>query len=158
MSNDVLDRISELVEPSLRQCGVELYDLSWHGGAGRAVLRLLIDRPGGVTLDDCERVSNAVSAVLDAFDPVGENSGAYLLEVSSPGAERPLRRASDWESSLGMRVNVRFRTGDADTVVEGRLMALEPGAVEVEVREGRSLRTVRIPSDDVLAARRAVAI
>src|SRR5215470_11697404 len=100
MSDTVLDRITELVEPSLRQLGVELYDAQWDARGRTRVLRLLIDKPAGVDLDDCARVANAVSAVLDAYDPIEDS---YELEVSSPGAERPLRSEEDWRRALGRR-------------------------------------------------------
>jgi ribosome maturation factor RimP len=155
MSRDALERITELVQPSLRQCGVDLFDAQWDGSAGLPVLRLLIEKPGGVSLDDCERVSLAVGAVLDAYDPI---EGAYQLEVSSPGAERPLRGHEEWRRHVGDRVNVRYRSGDVDTVVEGRLLAVEGDAVEVEVRDRRSTRAERIAMSDVLAGRLAVDI
>jgi ribosome maturation factor RimP len=153
MSNDALARITELVLPSLTQCGVELYGAEWDGRSTPPTLRLLIEKSGGVGLDDCEQVSHVVAAVLDVHDPI---SSAYTLEVSSPGAERPLRQLEQWRRALGSRVNVRFRSGDADTVVEGRLLAVADDAVEVEVRERRSVASVRVPFDDVLAGRLAV--
>jgi ribosome maturation factor RimP len=88
VSNDALTRITELVLPPLAQCGVELYGAEWDGRNTPPTLRLLIEKPGGVNLDDCEHVSRAVAAVLDAHDPI---ASTYTLEVSSPGAERPLR-------------------------------------------------------------------
>ena len=155
MSDDALRRITDLVEPSLRQCGVELYDAQFTGAGGHATLRLLIDREGGVSLDDCERVSTAVSAVLDAHDPI---DGAYALEVSSPGAERPLRDRRDWQRQVGRRVNVRLHAGDADEVVEGRLLAVDDGGVEVEVRERRGTARRRVEWHEVDTARLAVEI
>jgi ribosome maturation factor RimP len=155
MPNHALERITELVQPSLTQCGVELFDAQWDGATHPPTLRLLIERAEGVTLDDCERVSTAVSAVLDAYDPI---AGAYRLEVSSPGAERPLRNLDDWRSHLGRRVNVRFRSGDGDAVVEGTLTGVGDDRVEVEARERRGPRTLTIPTVDVLAARLAVNI
>ena len=156
MSNPVLDRITELVQPSLRQCGVELYAAQWDGRSQPPTLRLLIEREQGISLDDCEQVSRAVSAVLDAFDPI---ETPYQLEVSSPGAERPLRNPDDWRRSLGRRVNVQFRSGDAQTVVEGRLLAVAEDRVEVEAREGRNrVRPMSIPIADVVAGRTAVDI
>jgi ribosome maturation factor RimP len=155
MSDTALDRITALVEPSLRQLGVELYDAQWDSRGRTPVLRLLIDKPEGVDLDDCARVSNAVSAVLDAYDPIEDR---YELEVSSPGAERPLRARSDWERAVGRRVNVRFRHGDGEVVLEGKLIEITPGegTVTVEAREGKTPVPVRIPLADVLAARRAL--
>jgi ribosome maturation factor RimP len=155
MPNIALDRITELVEPSLRQLGVELYDAEWAARGHTPVLRLLIDKPEGVDLDDCARVSNAVSAVLDAYDPIDDR---YELEVSSPGAERPLRTQTDWERALGARVNVRFRHGDGEVILEGKLLelGLSDESITVEAREKKTLVPVRIPLADVLAARRAL--
>jgi ribosome maturation factor RimP len=148
-----LAQITELVEPSLRQLGVELYDAQWDSRGRTPVLRLLIDKPEGVDLDDCARVANAVSAVLDAYDPIEDR---YELEVSSPGAERPLRTEEDLRRALGRRVNVRFQHGDDEVILEGRLLEIAEDDVVVEAREGRSLVPVRIPRADVLAARRAL--
>ncbi|HEV7677440.1 MAG TPA: ribosome maturation factor RimP [Candidatus Dormibacteraeota bacterium] len=155
MSNTALDRITALVEPSLRQLGVELYDAQWDSRGRTPVLRLLIDKPEGVGLDDCARVANAVSAVLDAYDPIDDR---YELEVSSPGAERPLRDQSDWERAVGRRVNVRFRHGDGEVILEGKLteLTLSDGTATVEGKEGKAMVPVRIPLADVLAARRAL--
>ncbi len=155
MPDIALDRITELVEPSLRQLGVELYDVQWLARGHTPILRLTIDKPEGVDLDDCARVANAVGAVLDAYDPIEDR---YELEVSSPGAERPLRNRQDWERALGRRVNVRFRHGEDEAVIEGRLLelGLSENSATVEAREGRSLVPVRIALDDVIAARRAL--
>src|SRR5712691_12742442 len=83
-----LDRIRELVMPTLSYLGYELYDLTLAGSGGNTTLRVRIDRPEGVTLDDCERVSKSLGALLVQADPFPTR---YELEVSSPGAERPLR-------------------------------------------------------------------
>jgi ribosome maturation factor RimP len=167
-SDDVLAQISELVRPSLEQSGVELFDLRLAGSGGQRILRLSIDREGGVTLDDCERVSTVVAAVLDAYDPI---EGPYNLEVSSPGAERALRDIADWRRHVGRIVNVRFATGagtstepdatddDAgETIVEGRLLSVADDAAEVAVRERRRVVPTRIPFASVRAARLAVEI
>jgi ribosome maturation factor RimP len=155
LSNDALARITELVLPSLTQCGVELYGAEWVGQSTPPTLRLLIEKPGGVNLDDCEQVSHAVAAVLDAHDPI---NSAYTLEVSSPGAERPLFEREQWVRALGFRVNVRFRNGEADTVVEGRLLAVGEDALEVEIRERRSTGSLRVAFSDVVEGRLAVEI
>lgn len=153
MSDTVLDRITELVEPSLRQLGVELYDAQWDSRGRTPVLRLVIDKPEGVGLDDCARVSNAVSAVLDAYDPIEDR---YELEVSSPGAERPLRKEEDWHRAVGKRVNVRFRHGDDEVVLEGRLIEVTADEAVVEAREGKTLVPVRFARSELLSARRAL--
>jgi ribosome maturation factor RimP len=149
------DDIAGLVRPSLSHLGIDLVDVQWSGRGRGALLRLIIDRPGGVTLDDCERVSNAAGAVLDAYDLIDT---AYRLEVSSPGAERPLRSREDWLQALGRRINVRMRSGEGEAIVEGRLLALSDGSAEVEVRERHRARVVPVTLDDVIAARIAVDI
>ena len=154
-------RIAELLRPSLTHLGVDLVDVRWSGRGRGAVLRVIIDRVGGVTLDDCERVSNAASAVLDAADPI---DSSYRLEVSSPGAERPLRTVDDWRNALGRRVNVRLRSGDGERVVEGTLLALSvesadlEGSAELEMRDRHRRRTETISLGDLIAARIAVDI
>jgi ribosome maturation factor RimP len=159
-------RIAELLRPSLTHLGVDLVDVHWSGRGRGAVLRVVIDRAGGVTLDDCERVSNAASAVLDAADPIDTS---YRLEVSSPGAERPLRTVDDWRAALGRRINVRLRSGEAERVVEGTLVSLSlesddggvtgvRGGADLELRERNRRRIESLSLDEVLAARIAVDI
>lgn len=153
---ELIDEIRLLIEPTLRGCGVELFDAHFAAGKGRGALRVMIDKPGGVTLEDCEKVSTAVSAVLDAFDPI---ANAYMLEVSSPGAERPLNNAEDWKKALGHRVNVHFKAGEGETIVEGRLVGISDEHVELEVRVSRNRETLTaIQLADVLAAHIAVDI
>ncbi|MBV8194365.1 MAG: ribosome maturation factor RimP [Candidatus Dormibacteraeota bacterium] len=163
MNTDTSSQIAELLRPSLTHLGIDLIDVRWSGRGHGAVLRVVIDRDGGVTLGDCERASNAASAVLDAYDPI---DSSYRLEVSSPGAERPLRAADDWRSALGRRINARLRSGDGERVVEGTLLGVSidlsssdlSGSADLEVRDRRRTRTETIPLDDVIAARIVVAI
>jgi len=156
MNNDDVSGIAELLRPSLDHLGLELFDIQWSGRGRGAVLRLVIDRPGGgVTLDDCERASNTASAVLDAYDPIDH---AYRLEVSSPGAERPIRRPEEWPAAVGRRVNVRLRDGDSELVLEGRLVGVAGDQAEIEVRDRRSSKLVGFTLDAVIAARIVVDI
>src|SRR2546421_5293173 len=148
-----LERIRELIMPTLTFLGYELYDLALAGSGGNTTLRVRIDRPDGVTLDDCERVSKSLGALLDQADPFPTR---YELEVSSPGAERPLRNLDEYRRFVGKRANVRYRIGDSEQVAEGRLMAVSDEAIELQLGEGRHLRTAVIPLTDILAARLAV--
>jgi ribosome maturation factor RimP len=148
------DQLTELVQPSLRHLGLDLVDLQWRPGR-TSILRLVIDSSAGVTLDDCERVSRAVGAVLDAYDPIG---GRYSLEVSSPGAERPLRSDAEWLAAVGRRVNVRARAGDAEIIVEGRLLELEGATLQIEARDRNRRRLTTVARADVIAGRIVVDI
>ena len=156
MNIDDVSAIASLLRPSFEHLGIELVDVHWSGHGRGAVLRLVIDRPdGGVTLDDCERASNTASAVLDVNDPIDH---PYRLEVSSPGAERPIRRPEDWAAAIGRRINVRLRDGDSELVLEGRLKSVAGNDAEIEVRDRRTTRPASFSIDAVLAARIVVDI
>jgi len=148
-----LDRIRELIMPTLTFLGYELYDLTLAGSGGNTTLRVRIDRPDGVTLDDCERVSKSLGALLDQADPFPTR---YELEVSSPGAERPLRNLDEYRRFVGKRANVRYRLGDSEQVAEGRLTAVSQEMIELQLGEGKHRKTVAIPLADILSARLAI--
>ena len=148
-----LTRIRELFQPTLDFLGYELYDLALTGSGGHTTLRVRIDRPEGVTLGDCERVSKSLSALLDQADPLPTR---YDLEVSSPGAERPLRNLEEYRRFMGRRANVRYRVGDSEQVAEGRLVAVSEQVIELQLGEGKHSRSLSIPLPDILAARLAI--
>ncbi len=101
---EILEKVRRLAAPLAEQEGMELVDAEFGGPGGRTTLRLYIDKPGGVSLDDCTALSRAVSAALDVEDPI---EGAYDLEVSSPGLDRPLRTPEHFERYKGQRVHVK---------------------------------------------------
>jgi len=100
------DTLVTLVRPVVEDLGYELWELEYSPGRGNGLLRLYIDAPAGIAIDDCERVSRAVSALLDAEDPV---PGQYTLEVSSPGLERPLRTPEHFAPYAGEKVGAAGR-------------------------------------------------
>ncbi len=156
MNNEDVSGIESLLRPSFDHLGIELVDVQWSGRGRGAVLRLVIDRPeGGVTLDDCERASNTASAVLDVNDPIDH---PYRLEVSSPGAERPIRRQEEWTAAIGRRINVRLHEGDSELVLEGKLVSIAGNQAEIEVRDRRTTRPAAFSLDAVVAARIVVDI
>lgn len=101
---EILDKVRALAAPLAAQEGMELVDVELGGPGGRQTLRLFIDKPGGISLDDCSSVSRVVSAALDVEDPL---QGSYDLEVSSPGLDRPLRTPEHFEKFAGQKVRVR---------------------------------------------------
>jgi ribosome maturation factor RimP len=142
------ERLLELLEPTLAAMGYELADLDAHVGK-RGLLRLYIDRPGGVTVDDCQRVSEQVGAWLDVEDPL---PGSYVLEVSSPGFDRRLRTAAHFERFGGEQARIELKDvlGGRRKFV-GKLAGVEGGEVVLEVDGER----VRLPLSEIAVARLA---
>ncbi len=100
------DELVKLLEPSIERLGYELSDLEVKLGGKHGVLRVFIDKPDGIGLDDCEKVSLAVSALLDVEDPL---PGHYALEVSSPGLDRKLTKIEHFQRFEGETVKVQMR-------------------------------------------------
>ena len=118
----MIGQIKNLIQPILGQEQVELVDLTYrwesglHSGAGRNVLRLLIDKQGGVNLDDCARINKTLSNIIDSADLI---SGSFVLEVSSPGIDRPLSTKWDFQKHAGKDVKfiVKNDLGTTDTII-----------------------------------------
>ncbi|MBO4652706.1 MAG: ribosome maturation factor RimP [Lachnospiraceae bacterium] len=104
-AKQIEERTTSLVMPILEANGFELVDVEYVKEAGSWYLRAYIDKPGGITIDDCEVVSRALSDKLDEHDFISE---AYVLEVSSPGLTRPLKKPKDYERNLGRPVDIRL--------------------------------------------------
>ncbi|HEY4708502.1 MAG TPA: ribosome maturation factor RimP [Thermodesulfobacteriota bacterium] len=100
------ERIRALAAPVAGSLGVELVDVEFTSEYGRRVLRIYIDRPGGVTVEDCERVSRELGTILDVEDPIPQS---YNLEVSSPGLDRPLKTENDFSRYAGKRARIKTR-------------------------------------------------
>lgn len=103
----VTKQVSDLVEPILDELGFELIDVEYLTDRGRWVLRLYIDREGGVTIDDCAKVSNELGDLIDIKNIIEHE---YFLEVSSPGLNRPLKKEADFIRVIGKKVKVRTKT------------------------------------------------
>ena len=100
----VADAVLEMAEPIVEESGLELVDVEYMKEGDQYVLRVFIERPeGGVTLDDCQEISRNLSERLDIEDPIKDS---YILEVSSPGIDRPLRKDKDFERFAGRDVDI----------------------------------------------------
>jgi ribosome maturation factor RimP len=134
-----------LVRPVVEGAGLQLVDVTFGGEGGRRVLRVTVDRDGGVDLDTISRISEKVSRRLDldGFEP-----GPYALEVTTPGLERRLKRPQDFRRAVGERVRVRTAEG----VIEGELRGTGDDEIRIETQGGE--RPVRLA--DVAAARTLV--
>ena len=144
------EQIARLVEPMLTIEGYELVDVEVVGSGPRTILRLFIDKQGGVSIDDCASVSEAVDAILDVEDPF---ESAYTLEVSSPGLDRPLRKPSDWSRFIGHEVDVTFRLPfEGRRKFRGLLTQAEPSP-RLVVRLGPADQALDFTLDEVREAR-----
>jgi ribosome maturation factor RimP len=128
VSEPAPDDLLRLVEPAVRAAGLDLEDVRLSRAGRRRRLRILVDKDGGVTLDECAELSRAVGAVLDADDPFGPDP--YLLEVSSPGVSRPLREPRHWRRNVGRLVRVD-RPGQPSLV--GRITAAGDASARLDV-------------------------
>lgn len=140
MKESLQERVSRIAETVAAAQGIELVDAQILGGGKHRVLRLLIDKAEGVTHNDCEGISHAVGEALDAEDVIP--GGAYTLEVSSPGVDRPLVKARDYERFIGQRVQVQVQPGAAVEKRKkfvGKLSAFDGQRVWLELEPGEAL-------------------
>jgi len=132
----VAEKVEALAEPVLSGLGVELYELEYIKEGGYFILRVFIDKPGGVSIDDCERVSHALEAALDVSDPI---EGPYTLEVSSPGIERALTRPFHFYRCMGKLVEVRlYKPMDGKRRFIGTLTGLEGDLITLSTQRGEN--------------------
>jgi ribosome maturation factor RimP len=131
MAGVLREKLIALIEPLLTGLGFELADLEFAAGRGHSQLRVFIDRPAGVTLEDCEQCSREIAALLDVHDPI---PSAYALEVSSPGLDRVLRTPAQFARFLGSKVTLELvAPRDGRRRYTGRLHAAGAERVEVDV-------------------------
>jgi ribosome maturation factor RimP len=153
-SRSVVDRISEAVSPILWTLGLELADVVCVGQGPRSVVRVFIDKPEGVTLDDCERAHKALGPALDVADPFPH---AYTLEVSSPGLDRPFKRLQDYRRAIGKRVTLKLREPLAGQWrLVGTLTDVSDRAVTLEVSERPPSQIVSLEHSLITEAKRVV--
>jgi ribosome maturation factor RimP len=146
----VVDRVRDVAARVAGGYGLDIFDVQFRREAPGMVLRVQIDRPGAaataddsVSVDDCARVSRDLSAVLDVEDVV---PGAYTLEVSSPGLDRPLRRAEDYQRFTGRRAKLVMREPvEGQTFFKGRLGGIDEGRTAVVLIDTDDGRRHRVP-------------
>src|SRR3990170_3010054 len=129
------EKVKEIAEPLIRDFGMELVDVSYLHESGRWVLRVFIDKPGGVTLDDCSSISRERGTLLDVENIIPRS---YVLEVSSPGLDRPLIKEKDFVTAAGKKINLRTKQP-----IEGRrkfkavVVGVTGGKVVLKDSEGK---------------------
>ena len=140
-----------ILEPIIAEKGLELVDLEFVKEGVNWYLRVYIDKDGGVNIDDCEAVSRALEVKLDEKDPIEQ---AYILEVSSPGIDRPLKKDADFVKYQGEIIDVKlYKAQDGSKQYQGRLLGLEDGVLSIEEENGN---VVKFEQKDIASVRLAV--
>jgi ribosome maturation factor RimP len=144
----IVERVTEIAQRVAASEGMELVEVEWLGAGKNRLLRLFIDKPGGVSLDDCENISHQVGTILDVEDVIAAH---YTLEVSSPGLDRKLLKPADYQRFLGRKARIKLRRAiEGRSNFVGRLAEFDQGQVGLDVEGGRR---VRFPLEEVAAAR-----
>lgn len=156
-AQSVIDRVQDVISPILWALGLELVEVVCVGQGPRSVVRVLIDKPGGVTVTDCEQAHKALGPALDVADPFPHT---YTLEVSSPGLDRPFKRLQDYQRAIGKEVSLKLRQPlNGQWRVIGRLAEADDQAVSVIVsKETVEPQTLRMERELIADARLFVKI
>jgi ribosome maturation factor RimP len=150
----VTDIVEQLAQPIVAAAGLELVEVEYKKEGGTWYLRVFVDKPEGVDIDDCSRVSEQLSERLDEVDPI---PNAYILEVSSPGAERPLKKPADYQRAVGRYIRVKLYEPIAgDKVIQGVLADFDGETLTIEYDQKGARKRVVLPFAKVAAARLAI--
>ena len=133
----ITEKVTELAGPIVEEEGCSLWDVEYVREAGTRYLRIYIDKPGGVDIADCERISRRLDPILDEADPIPES---YVFEVGSAGIERELKRPGDFEAFLGSEVEVKlYQPVNGQKAFVGTLVSYADDVTEIEVK-GKTYR------------------
>lgn len=140
-SGEVTERVAAIAAPIVRALGLDLVEVESHGQGAGMVLRVFIDKPGGIMVQDCEQVHQSLGHALDVEDPIPHG---YTLEVSSPGLDRPLKRRQDYARALGKQVNVKLRQPcDGQWRLVGRLVNVSDQGLTLALPASRAKKSLR---------------
>ena len=135
------EKATKLLEPILKEMDFELVDVEYVKEVGNWYLRSYIDKPGGITVDDCEAVSRQFSDRLDQEDFIEDS---YIMEVSSPGLDRPLKKDKDFERNLGREVEIRtYRPIEKEKEFYGILCAYDDNSVTIEREDKKQMNFLK---------------
>lgn len=156
-SEAIADRLQGVISPILWTLGLDLVDLLYVGQGPRSVIRILIDKPGGVTITDCEQAHRVLGPALDVADPFPH---PYTLEVSSPGLDRPFRRLQDYQRAVGKEIALKLRQPlNGQWRVTGRLEEADESLVVLSMPTGTSgPQLLKLERDRIAEARLVVKI
>ncbi|MBM7586870.1 ribosome maturation factor RimP [Bacillus pakistanensis] len=150
----ITELVDELITPILDEMSLELVDTEYVKEGSSWFLRVFIDKDTGVDIEECGIVSERLGEKLDELDPIPHN---YFLEVSSPGAERPLKKDKDFERAIGKNVYVKtYEPIQGEKAFEGKLISYDSESLTIEVKIKTRKKQVDIPTEKVAKARLAV--
>ncbi|MFC3882536.1 ribosome maturation factor RimP [Bacillus songklensis] len=150
----VTEIVEGLVTPILNDMNLELVDIEYVKEGKDWFLRVFIDSETGIDIDECALVSERLSEKMDEHDPVPHN---YFLEVSSPGAERPLKKQVDFERSIGKNVYIKtYEPIGGEKEFEGELTAFDGQTITITIKIKTRKKTIEIPYEKIALARLAV--
>lgn len=154
--SSVVETVTGLVTPILDERHFELVDVEFVKEGKSWYLRIYIDKPGGINIEECALVSDLLGEKLDNCDP-DPIPQAYFLEVSSPGAERPLKKERDYERALNSYIHVSlYQPLEGNKVYEGTMVDLKPNELTLEYMDKTRQKTIVIPRKQIAKARLAI--
>ncbi|WP_334117167.1 ribosome maturation factor RimP [Ligilactobacillus sp.] len=154
--SSVVETVTGLVTPILDERHFELVDVEFVKEGRSWYLRIYIDKPGGINIEECALVSDLLGEKLDDCDP-DPIPQAYFLEVSSPGAERPLKKERDYERALNSYIHVSlYQPLEGNKVYEGTMVDLKPDELTLEYMDKTRQKTIVIPRRQIAQARLAI--
>ena len=147
VGNNIESKVTQLLEDIIKNLGYDLYDVFYVKEGKDYYLRIIIDKPDGIDINDCEKVNNAINDILDEADYIKEQ---YFLEVSSPGVERTLRKEKHYKSQIGNEINVKlFKPIDKQKEFIGILLEYNDKEITLKVDE----KNVKIDLKDIALAK-----
>ena len=154
MSKKVTEIVEEMAAPILEELNLELVEVEYVKEGRNWFLRVYIDKENGVDIEECGIVSEKLSEKLDEKDPISNN---YFLEVSSPGAERPLKKDSDFIKAVGKNVHIKtYEPIDNEKEFEGILKSFDGDTVVIEIKIKTRKKELTIPYEKIAKARLAI--
>ncbi|MCM6843904.1 ribosome maturation factor RimP [Latilactobacillus curvatus] len=152
----VVETVHDLIVPILDQNHFELVDIEFVKEGSSWYLRVFIDKPNGIDLEDCALVNDALSEKLDSIDP-DPIPQAYFLDVSSPGAERPLKKEADFQKALGEYIHISlYQAVDGEKIYQGTLKSLDDDTLTLVIKIKTRQKEVTFNRKEIAKARLAI--
>ncbi len=154
--NGLESQVQRIAEPIAKALRLDIVDIECHGKGAKTIVRVFVEKEGGIGIQDCEQFHHSLGRALDVDDPVPH---AYRLEVSSPGLDRPLKQRKDYDQAVGLNVRVKVHNPvQGKGTVIGQLTEVDDRGITLQVsaRKSRTSRRVALEWDAIVQARREI--